>query len=639
METFLLCLRRTQYPEAGVEMILTHLTAVGPSVPPASVEFGIGLTVIYGASDTGKSYIAQAIDFVTGGSNLKRIPEGEGYTNLLLGIALPDGQNITLVRPMTGDVREHKVAVFPGKHRQVPAEPPDMLLAPKHNPRSTQNISRFLLGEIGLDGKLIRRNAQDERRLLSFRDLARLCIIDETDMQSQTSPILSGQYVTATAEKSVFKLLVDGHDDSDLVGPSQSPDQRKVSRGKAELLDQLIGELHQAVTDSMELVELRRQHAQVISSIEALSESVTAAVRERDRLLAARDDARARISADRARLAEISELVARFNLLREQYDSDLARLDMVREVGDLLGYFDRGVCVFCGAAVEDQHPPSGHVISELTELAEAVNAERAKTVSLREDLNVTLMDVASQGREVQGSLENWQGTHEQLDAILTVAEQDLAPKDQELTELLATRSNVEKEIATHEQIERLELLRGDFAVLAEPAESNGRDVSTHELAALGAQIATLLAAWGVPDSTTVDFDRETFDLIVNGQARRNRGKGIRAVFHAAYTLGLALHCLANHQAHPGFLVLDSPLITYRGPDSAVSMDADDEFVTQTVADAFFRYLALNSVGQVIVLENTDPPTDIEKGVTYFTKSQVTGRYGFFPPASSTGPLW
>ena len=621
-------------------MILTHLAATGPQVPTSLVEFGSGLTVIYGASDTGKSYIAQAIDFVTGGSSLKEIRESEGYTHLLLGIALPNEQHVTLMRPMAAGSRNDKISLFPGKHLQIPLGQPDMQLSPKHNPRSTRNVSRYLLEQIRLDGKMVRRNALNECRLLSFRDLARLCIIDETDMQSQTSPVLSGQYVNSTVEKSVFKLLVSGIDDSNLVGPSHSQEQRRVSKGKTELLEQLIGELRQTVSNSAELAELRRQHGRIVSSIEGLTESVSSAVRERDRLLGERDDARIRVGADRARLAEIRELFARFTLLSQQYDSDLARLDMVREVGDLLGYFDRGVCVFCGAAVEDQKPPSGHVISEMTELAEVVNGEREKTMGLREDLDLTLTDVAGQGTEVQASLDHWEEAYEQLGSALAAAEQDLSPKDQALSELLTTRSNVERQIATLEQIERLENLRGDLEVSEELPDTNGREISTNRLAELGALVGELLRAWGVPESSVVDFDLDTYDLIVNHRLRSSRGKGIRAVLHAAYTLGLFLHCRINQQPHPGFVVLDSPLITYRGPEVAATTTADDEFVSQSVADSFFKYLASNTVGQVIVLENTDPPTDMAQAtVTYFTKSRDTGRYGFFPPISNTDQLW
>lgn len=617
-------------------MLLTHLSAVGPEVRPAILEFGVGLTVIYGASDTGKSYIAEAIDFVLGASKLRPIRESDGYTHLQLGIQLPNEKLVTLVRPMVGETADRKIAVYPGKHLQLPMGRPDIYLAPKHNPRNTTNVSRYLLMQIGLDGKQVRLNAQNQCRLLSFRDLANLCIIDETSMQSQTPPILSGQHVSATVEKAVFKLMVDGHDDSSLVGSNQTADQRKLSKGKAELLEQLIAELRTATGQSAGLTELRRQHTRVVSSIKDLSESVGAAVQERDRIRTARDDAAIHISAGRSRLRETSDLLARFTLLREQYNSDLARLDMVREVGDLLGYFDRGVCVFCGAAVQDQHPPSGHVISEMTELAEVVNAERTKTIGLRDDLTTTLADVAAEGAELQASLQRRQEVQRELDKELATAEEALAPKNQALSELLTMRSNIERQIGTHEQIERLELRLGDFVVDDEPSESQGRVVSPNQLATLGSVIASMLIAWGIPDSTSVDFDTETYDLIVAGQRRSSRGKGIRAIFHAAYNLALATHCRAINQAHPGFLVLDSPLITYRGPEVTDAANSEDEFVSQTVAEAFFRYLSSSSDSQIVILENTDPPDGMSQAtVIYFTKNHSIGRYGFFPPALRT----
>jgi hypothetical protein len=622
------------------EMRLTHLTATGSDVPPSTVEFGAGLTVIHGASDTGKTYIAQAIDFVLGASKLKQIREAEHYTRLLLGVALTDDQYVTLVRPTPESAAIDQVAIYPGRHHSVPAAMPEAYLSPKHNRRNTLNISRYLLTQVGLDGKLVRRNARNETRLLSFRDLAGLCIIHETEMQSETSPVLSGQYVNETTEKSVFKLMVDGRDDGDIKRQQTTPDERKVSKGKAELIDQLIEELRRVAEGSQELRELQLQHGRVLASIDRLSESVGTAVGERDRLLRARDEAQARLSADRSRLAEIGELLARFTLLREQYDSDLARLDMVQEVGDLLGYFDRGVCVFCGADVDDQHPPAGHVISEITELAEAVNAERAKTIELRDDLDITMADVAGQRGQYEGSLGRNVGNYRQLDSALAAAERDLSPRNEEFSGLLAIRSSLERQIAAHQQIESLELRRGGLNVDGERQLPPGRNVSTTELADLGAAVANLLHAWGVAEAARVDFDLDTYDLIVDGRPRSGRGKGVRAVFHAGFTLGLALHCRAAGLPHPGFVVLDSPLITYRGPAAAAPVASDEEFVTQTVAEAFFRYLASGSTGQVIVLENTDPPSEVDGiAALYFSGSRDVGRYGYLPAIAYTGQLF
>ena len=47
-------------------LALSHLTFTGTNVAPASVDFSPRVTVIHGPSDTGKSFIVDAIDFVLG---------------------------------------------------------------------------------------------------------------------------------------------------------------------------------------------------------------------------------------------------------------------------------------------------------------------------------------------------------------------------------------------------------------------------------------------------------------------------------------------------------------------------------------------------------------------------------------------
>src|SRR5688572_19357131 len=83
-------------------LTLTHLTLFGPNVDTASVEFGPGTTVVRGPSDTGKSFIVDAVDFMLGAKALKEIPEREGYSTVLLGLTLPSGETVTLSRAVTG---------------------------------------------------------------------------------------------------------------------------------------------------------------------------------------------------------------------------------------------------------------------------------------------------------------------------------------------------------------------------------------------------------------------------------------------------------------------------------------------------------------------------------------------------------
>lgn len=87
--------------------------------------------------------------------------------------------------------------------------------------------------------------------------------------------------------------------------------------------------------------------------------------------------------------------------------------------------------------------------------------------------------------------------------------------------------------------------------------------------------------------------------------------------------------------HPGFVVLDSPLVTYRPPDQ--STEADDE-PPEGVVRAFYRDIQANFDGQIIVMENTDPldPLGDDARDIRFTKHIDEGRYGFLPVVEGTG---
>jgi hypothetical protein len=85
-----------------LQLRLLHLTFIGKNVEPASVKFGPAVTLVRGPSDTGKSFIVDAIDFMLGANSLKEIPERAGYSTVLLGLELPDTSVVTLSRSVDG---------------------------------------------------------------------------------------------------------------------------------------------------------------------------------------------------------------------------------------------------------------------------------------------------------------------------------------------------------------------------------------------------------------------------------------------------------------------------------------------------------------------------------------------------------
>ncbi len=65
----------------------------------------------------------------------------------------------------------------------------------------------------------------------------------------------------------------------------------------------------------------------------------------------------------------------------------------------------------------------------------------------------------------------------------------------------------------------------------------------------------------------MSFNEELKDIVIGGQNRTSRGKGLRAITHAAMTIGLMEFCKERNLSHPGFVVLDSPLLAYYEPES------------------------------------------------------------------------
>jgi hypothetical protein len=83
---------------------------------------------------------------------------------------------------------------------------------------------------------------------VSFRDLVRLSLVNETKIQDTLSPVLSGQYVTKTAETSVFKYMLTGVDDSAIDLAKSDPAQPARQAAQLELLDRQLGGASRFVT-------------------------------------------------------------------------------------------------------------------------------------------------------------------------------------------------------------------------------------------------------------------------------------------------------------------------------------------------------------------------------------------------------
>jgi len=102
---------------------------------------------------------------------------------------------------------------------------------------------------------------------------------------------------------------------------------------------------------------------------------------------------------------------------------------------------------------------------------------------------------------------------------------------------------------------------------------------------------------------------------------------MRALLHSAFTIALLEYTKRNELRHPGFAIIDTPLLAYREPEGE-----EDDLNGTDVHQRFYEYLTAENDRQVIVLENVDPPEEIRRGeqATFFSANPHSGRYGLFP---------
>lgn len=605
----------------GLELV--HLTYAGSGKPTASIEFDPALTLIYGASDTGKSFIAESIEYVLGGTSLELVPEADGYSQILLGLRLPDGDPLTLVRTPDGNT----VFVHRAELRELVTRHPDAQLSAVHSARSKNSLSILLLRELGLGDYRIRKSDAGTTRPLALSDLIHLSVIPETRMVAPLSPVLPSSASTGkTAAASVMRLLLTGEGDAD-IDPGLNAGQRRVHRGNIRLLDQIALDLHAKLTTQETVRELRTRQSLVQASLDEHSSSLSAITTRHLDAVTTRMKAAQELAEVESRLSEVGDLVSRFSLLEAQYRSDLDRLEMVTEAGSILGYFNAGTCVFCGAEPEHQHP--GHGDFETTQLHIAVQHEATKTSTLLADLLPTIADLTSQFEQLASRRTELIDTDGLAQQRIAEAEAALAPVRERMGEILKARSEIERNLELHQRIEELDERRSKLD--GETSTHNSRPaeyIPTRVLSRFDAVLRQTLEAWGVPSVQYPEYDQHALDVRAGNRLRSSRGKGVRSVLHSAFTTALASYCHINDTPHVGFVVLDSPVVTFRDPiEEPVGHDVD---LTSTVVERFYRSM-LSFPGQAVIIENGDPPSDVVASCrTYRFVGPGTGRPGFFP---------
>lgn len=616
----------------GFQLRALQMTGLG--VPPARITFGPGLNVISGASDTGKSFLFHAIDYMFGASSLDLIPEARPYATVELEIESSDGRFL-LGRGLNGGGFELRSLTAP--------DSPMTVLGERLVAGDPENISSFLLRLSGFQDKKVRKNVENELQNLSFRNLARMVMVDEEEIIKKTSPVHGGDAVQKTAESNTFKLILTGQDDSALVRQKKQAVAKAELEGQLILLDKLVEDYRKELGENAaSLEDIEDQLARLEASISATEQTW----QQRRDVLGTQLEVRRSLAeaqrGDRDRAEEVNGLIARFQLLDSHYLSDIARLDALWEAGSLFPPLSVDICPLCGAS-QDSHSHEHEQLStvDVHRVRESCAAEKAKIELLRRDLALAIETLQAESLGLRASIRErvvvWRSVNQEIDQVLQVS---VSEAERDYNKFVELRSEVREQIATHGRIANLTVrhmkAQDDLASIR-PIRRIVAELPAETIGDFTAVFSEILFAWRFPVAGTVSFDTQSEDFFIGVRRRREQGKGSRALTHAAFTIALMKYCAAANLPHPGLVVLDSPLITYRDKD-----EGDGELsqeVRLRLKDEFYRDLAIRAIDQqLVIFENEEPSPETQSAIVFhhFTGDPTLERCGFFPHTEIQG---
>ncbi|PSB76500.1 hypothetical protein C5F61_15880 [Photobacterium damselae subsp. damselae] len=583
----------------------------------ASIKFDKGVNIITGPSNTGKTFIFECLEYMLGrGALERRITESKVYSEIYLELCDTNGDTFTLKSGFGGENFE----VFESSIDEINGASSSRELKRKHTAKAKNTLSYYLLERCGLTGTWIRSNKQGKKNELNLTSMRLLHLIDELRIPTKLSPFLSGQYTDETKEINVIKWLVSGEDDSHITEklPVKVINNKA---GKLELLEELISSLMERIPTGVTRTELEDQESKLELAIEEVESKHLAIISQCEVVESERASLNRQLLDHAEQRKELQKLSQNSAIVEKQYFSDLMRLQSTIEMGSAIQGIETRSCPVCDSVLNDLN-------RTVVEVCNSSKVEIEKTTCLINELRSAKSQFDDEIDELDsldaGLEEELEMKKTELDGYVSNALKELSVKMRELED---KHKEVQHNIYLIEHIEGLQLQKDDIEqVIEDSSTSRQFEVPTVTMMeSLANRIGEYLDLWGYPnvESSCVLYSEDDKDFVIAGESRNLAGKGYRSITYAACAISL----LELYKGL-GFMIIDSPLVTYKKPDVP-----EGEEISEDMASSFYDSLKrLDKSQQLIIIENEDVPKDVSEVVNHihFTKNKRKGRYGFIP---------
>lgn len=475
----------------------------------------------------------------------------------------------------------------------------------------------------------VKKNAE-KTQSFTFRSFIPLIMISELRITATYSPIYradSRGSTFATSEKSVFKTVISGTDYEKKEKKENTEIAKAKLKGKIEQLKQIID-------------EICLENNELINGVEDLKPEKSTEIIELNKFIKEKTDeikkyeleyknTQTEIELENIELKRLLNNNNKFKLLKENYLSDLERLEFINDAFDLTQQLVEVECPICHS------PMKINDIEKSDDYYEALVAEKLKVEVQLAELDKTIKDLSD---EIMNKEENISKLENHKDEIKDNLNNKLGPIVAEKVEQVQHLMEMQEKINLIKRNEkRMDKYYTEINEWQEKIDSTVKnkgnkkgDLLDKYTNGLCKEIKCLLKECDfISEEDDIKYNNTTNDVEIGEKEKASFGKGARAIINSTFLIGLMNYCYKKNLCHPGFVILDSPLTTYKEKDKK---DGVDEIITKGTKEKFYEMLAEQKNGQIIIFDNEEPSSTVKKKINYlhFSGDSSVGRKGLIP---------
>lgn len=585
---------------------IEKIIVTGSGKTDSIIELSNGVNIIYGPSNTGKTYIVKCIDYMFG-SEREPIDISTGYQYIKIIVRTQCG-TITMSRK----IGENKIEVS-SNDNNVPS---GKYATKASRTNYDKTINSAWLSLIGInDLHLVISNENYKKQILSWRTFSHMFMLTETKIISEYSAILSGRDTSNTAVIASLIFLLSGQDFAE----TETKDTKEIKEAKKNAVKAYINkELFRLSERNQELlaqlkenpnIDIAVEIEKIMAEISTNEKRINSSIEENQKILA-------QLYEKNENLSECNVLLNRYDELTTQYDADLKRLNFIVDGEANLNASFSTHCPFCDGEV---------VVKKNQNYIDAAKSDYKKIKLQAKDLESASKELRSEKLSLEQEIGTLMAKKKSIEELI---EKELKPQVFNLKEKLSAYKDAiecQKEIDILKKLSEqktADMIENDTDEESELKFKVKEHLDYSFINELSNGIKSFLENCNYDNLLSVIFDKADMDIVINGKKKSSNGKGYNAYFNSVVAIVLSRYMESKAKYSPDFLVLDSPILSLK--------EKETKKPSETMRNTLFENIVDNQKGiQTIVIENEIPEINYkDANIIHFTKEKNNGRYGF-----------